>query len=81
MTDVTFISANGTASRPDAKTTLTLRDYVLGDVDSDLMVAINDAVIVMNHIVGADTPAFNVKAADMDGNGSVEINDAACKIK
>ena len=75
-TDVKFVNATGVASRPDAKTTLTLRDYVLGDVDSDQLVAINDAVIVMNHIVGADTPAFNAKAADMDGNGSVEINDA-----
>ena len=76
VTDVKFVNATGVTSRPDAKTTLTLRDYVLGDVDSDLLVAINDAVIVMNHIVGADTPAFNAKAADMDGNGSVEINDA-----
>ena len=76
VTDVKFVNATGVASRPDAKTTLTLRDYVLGDVDSDQLIAINDAVIVMNHIVGADTPAFNAKAADMDGNGSVEINDA-----
>ena len=76
VTDMKFVNATGVASRPDAKTTLTLRDYVLGDVDSDQLVAINDAVIVMNHIVGADTPAFNAKAADMDGNGSVEINDA-----
>lgn len=76
VTDVKFVNATGVASRPDAKTTLTLRDYVLGDVDSGQLVAINDAVIVMNHIVGADTPAFNAKAADMDGNGSVEINDA-----
>lgn len=76
VTDVKFVNATGVASRPDAKTTLTLRDYVLGDVDSDQLVAINDAVIVMNHIVGADTSAFNAKAADMDGNGSVEINDA-----
>ena len=76
VTDVKFVNATGVASRPDAKTTLTLRDYVLGDVDSDQLVAINDAVIVMNHIVGAETPAFNAKAADMDGNGSVEINDA-----
>ena len=76
VTDVKFVNATGVASRPDAKATLTLRDYVLGDVDSDQLVAINDAVIVMNHIVGADTPAFNAKAADMDGNGSVEINDA-----
>ena len=76
VTDVKFVNTSGVVSRPDAKTTLTLRDYVLGDVDSDQLVAINDAVIVMNHIVGADTPAFNAKAADMDGNGSVEINDA-----
>ena len=76
VTDVKFVNATGVASRPDVKTTLTLRDYLLGDVDSDQLVAINDAVIVMNHIVGADTPAFNAKAADMDGNGSVEINDA-----
>ena len=76
VTDVKFVNASGVVSRPDAKTTLTLRDYVLGDVDSDQLVAINDAVIVMNHIVGADTPAFNAKAADMDGNGTVEINDA-----
>jgi hypothetical protein len=76
VTDVKFVNATGVASRPDAKAILTLRDYVLGDVDSDQLVAINDAVIVMNHIVGADTPAFNAKAADMDGNGSVEINDA-----
>ena len=76
VTDVKFVNASGVVSRPDAKTTLTLRDYVLGDVDSDQLVAINDAVIVMNHIVGAETPAFNAKAADMDGNGSVEINDA-----
>lgn len=35
VTDVKFVNATGVASRPDAKTTLTLRDYVLGDVDSD----------------------------------------------
>lgn len=47
-----------------------------GDANDDGSVDIADAVCVVNHVVGKDTPAFNINAADANGDGEVDIADA-----
>lgn len=48
----------------------------LGDVDSDGVVDLADAVLVINHYVGKPVTVFNAKAADVDGDGVIDLADA-----
>lgn len=51
--------------------------YKLGDVDSNNVINIDDAMAIINHIVGRATLSGNqLLAANADGNGSVNIDDA-----
>ncbi len=49
---------------------------LLGDVDNDGRITINDAVLTINATFGSDPEGFNRLAADLDGDGRVTINDA-----
>lgn len=47
-----------------------------GDVDSDVRITINDAVLTINATFGGTPTGFNRLAADVDGDGRITINDA-----
>jgi uncharacterized repeat protein (TIGR02543 family) len=49
---------------------------MLGDVDGDGRITINDAVLTINATFGSDPSGFISEAADMDGDGRITINDA-----
>ena len=61
---------------PETVSVLTVEDYVKGDANGDGVVDIADAVCIVNHVVGKETPAFVAKAADANGDGVVDIADA-----
>ena len=58
------------------QTTITIEDYMKGDVDGDGVVDLADAVLVINHYVGKPVNKFVTKAADVDGDGVVDLADA-----
>lgn len=61
---------------PETVSVLTVEDYVKGDANGDGVVDIADAVCIVNHVVGKETPAFVANAADANGDGVVDIADA-----
>ena len=56
--------------------TLTIINYKKGDVNGDGDVDIADAVCIVNHVVGKETPIFIEAAADVNGDGDADIADA-----
>ena len=79
-----IIIQNATYSKPDGSivtlpettTTITLENYILGDVNGNNGVDIGDAVTIVNYLVGKETSNFVEKAADMNKNGGIDIGDA-----
>jgi hypothetical protein len=55
---------------------LTIEDYKKGDANGDGAADIADAVCIVNHVVGKDTPSYVAAAADANGDGVVDIADA-----
>ncbi len=49
--------------------------YILGDVDGDGEITINDVIMTINASLGNPSAAFNAAAADLDGDGEITIND------
>lgn len=61
---------------PNTKSSVTVEDYMLGDVNGNNGVDIGDAVSIVNYLVGKDSSTFVAKAADTNKNGQVDIGDA-----
>ena len=61
---------------PNTTTSITVEDYVLGDVNGNGGVDIGDAVSIVNYLVGKESSTFVAKAADTNKNGQVDIGDA-----
>ncbi len=57
------------------KSTLTIEDYVLGDINRDREVNVRDYIGVANHISGSTLEGFNAKAADVDKSGDINVRD------
>ena len=72
-----LVKADGT--KPDISatvTTVTVEDYVKGDVDGDGVVDLADAVVIINYCVGKPVNTFVAKAADADGDSVIDLADA-----
>ncbi len=68
---------NGTLlEMPETVTSLTVQDYVLGDVSGNGQIDIGDAVSIVNYLVGKPSQSFSVSAADTNHNGQIDIGDA-----
>lgn len=50
--------------------------YQLGDVNGNGEVNTNDAIAIVNHVVGKAQPVFIEEVADVNGNGEINTNDA-----
>ena len=57
------------------KTTLTVKDHVLGDVNGNKKVEVADFIATANYILGNPPQVFNIKAADVNGNNKIEVAD------
>lgn len=76
LSDVT-----GVAHKPTtASCMLTVKSYILGDVDGSEDININDAVCIVNYILNKPNVKFIIEAADLDGSGDININDAVVLI-
>ena len=58
------------------QTTVTVENYLKGDVDGDGTVDLADAVVIINYCVGKTVNKFVEKAADADGDGVIDLADA-----
>ena len=73
--------SDGTPYNPaDIKATLTVKAYIPGDVDGTGTVSVNDAVCIINYILGSPIEGFIEAAADLDGNGVITVNDVVILI-
>ena len=73
--------SDGTPYNPaDIKATLTVKAYTPGDVDGTGTVSVNDAVCIINYILGSPIEGFIEAAADLDGNGVITVNDVVILI-
>ena len=61
---------------PNTISTVTVEDYLLGDVNGNGGVDIGDAVSIVNYLVGKESTNFVEKAADTNKNGQIDIGDA-----
>ena len=54
---------------------LTVKTYILGDINGDERIDVSDYTGVANHIHGNTPEGFVLKAADVDENGTVDVSD------
>ena len=81
-TGIELSDVTGTAYKGiDAKGIVTVKSYMLGDVDGNGQHSINDVVCVINHVLNRTNLTFVEAAADLDGNGDITVNDAVLLIK
>ena len=52
-------------------------EVLLGDVDGDGTVDVNDVTALINKILGYDVPVFIAANADIDGDGTFDVNDVS----
>ncbi len=80
ITNTKFTPSEGyeTVDVPEtvAKLTIIPKTYKKGDANDDDDVDIADLVCIVNHVVGIATPVYIAEAADVTGNGSVDVTDA-----
>ena len=57
------------------KSTLTVKSYMLGDINDDGKIDVSDYIGIANHILGNTPDDFNIKAADVDENGVIDVSD------
>lgn len=78
ITNARYSLTSGSASvtMPETTSLLTIADYLKGDVNNDGDVDIADAVCIVNHAVGKNTPVFIAAAADVNNDGDIDIADA-----
>lgn len=71
-----FSDNNGVARQiANINSVLVVKSFMLGDVDRNWKHTINDAVGIINYILGQPNDTFIQAAADVDGNGNISIND------
>lgn len=80
-TGIEMSDQSGTAyTGKDVTGYVTVESYIMGDTDNNGKHSINDAVCIINHVLGHPNASFNEKAADLDGNGRITVNDAVLLI-
>jgi hypothetical protein len=60
----------------DVTVTLTVEDYMAGDVNGDSSVTPSDAIMTLYDYFNVEQAGFNAKAADVNGDGNVTPADA-----
>lgn len=74
--NIELSSENGVAFHPEwASATITVGGVIMGDVDSNGSVTVNNAVWIVRRILNNTPAGFIEAAADLDGSGTISIND------
>lgn len=66
----------GLVGMPSLPQELCLNTFTPGDVNDDGKILLNDATMIINHVIGKPQTNFNATAADFNGDGKVLLNDA-----
>ncbi len=61
---------------PDVSFHITVQQSQIGDVNGDGKVTIQDAMSIVNYIMGNPSTAFDISAADVNADGNITITDA-----
>lgn len=64
----------------DRKTTLTIKEMTMGDVNGDGRVSVADAISIINYVLGRTPVSFITKAADVNGDGGISLADAVAVV-
>ena len=76
LKNIELSDKSGTAyNSPTTSSTLSIKPYLTADVDYNGKVTVNDAVCIVNHILGEPNTMFVEAAADLDGSGTISVND------
>ena len=59
----------------EKRTTLTIIDYIPGDINGDGKVDVSDYIGVANRIMGNTPAGFIERAGDVDSNGVIDVSD------
>ena len=59
----------------DVKANITIFPYILGDVNGDGDIVVNDIVYTINYILGENNEDFIFEAADINGDGEIVVDD------
>lgn len=57
------------------KSTLSISDYIIGDINGDAVVNVSDYIGIANYILGSTPADFNEKAADVNEDQVVNVSD------
>ena len=60
----------------DVKCMISVKSFILGDVDGNGQHSINDVVCIVNYVLNRPNTTFIEGAADLDENGKITVNDA-----
>ena len=71
-----LVTGESSVIMPETISILSVDNYLTGDVNGDGDVDISDAVCIVNHVVGKETPKYSEAAADVNCDGTVDIADA-----
>lgn len=52
-----------------------VKSFVLGDVNGDNLIVVDDVVFTINHVLGISSENFIAEAADMNGDGVILVDD------
>ena len=75
--NIEFTDVNAQAYRTaDVDFTISIADYLMGDVNMNGIIDIGDAVCIVNYLVNKQNTTFNAAAADLNRNGQIDIGDA-----
>ena len=66
---------NNSYQTEQVKTTLTIKSYILGDINNDGKVDVSDYIGVANRILNIPQEGFNEKAADVNEDGVIDVSD------
>ncbi len=75
--DVVF-SSNDYVGTPSQPVVLSYQSKgLLGDVNIDGVVDINDIMLTVEYVLGSENDQFHIENADMDGNGTIGVTDVS----
>ena len=80
--NVELTTEEGQAVHPlDVSSTLSVKNFTMGDTNGDGDITITDAVAIISYILGNNVASFVSNAADVNDDGDITITDAVAIIK
>ena len=79
---VKALFSDGTESAWSNEETVTLRqtpdqDILMGDVNNDGVVDVQDVSTLIDYILGKDLPVFIIEAANVNGDTTIDVQDVS----